>query len=246
MTRRNYALFLIGVLWAVPVAAEPERWGPADLRRVMIDWLVSNGRQAPAPSSIGPLDPRLSIEPCAEVEITPRGATASSFMLRCKGGAPWSYTVRLDQIAPVAANAVHLAPGADAGSVGRTWRVVAPKIDLPAGTLLSADILEERVVSAPPPGQAIKSISEAIGLRVTSAIGPGLTLTTHNVARAPLVAKGENVTLVANGSGFNISVPGKAEQDGYEGDLIMVRNIRSGAVLKGRLERGKMVSVMQL
>jgi hypothetical protein len=54
------------------------------------------------------------------------------------------------------------------------------------------------------------------------------------------------VTLVANGSGFNISVPGKAEQDGYEGDLIMVRNTRSGAVLKGRLERGKTVSVMQL
>jgi len=246
MTRRNYALFLIGVLWAVPVAAEPERWGPADLRRVMIDWLVSNGRQAPAASSIGPLDPRLSIDPCAEVEITPRGAAASSFMLRCKAGATWTYVVRLDQIAPVAANAVHLAPEGEAGSVGRTWRVVSPKIYLPAGALLSSDILEERVVSSPPPGQAIKSINEAVGLRVTSAIGPGLTLTTHNVARAPLVAKGENVTLVANGSGFNISVPGKAEQDGYEGDLIMVRNIRSGAVLKGRLERGKMVSVMQL
>ena len=246
MARRFSALFLLGALWGGPVAADPDRWGPADLRRVMIDWLVSNGRQAPAATSIGPLDPRLSIEPCAEVEVVPRGATASSFMLRCKSGASWSYTVRLDQITPVAVHAVQPAPGGDIGSAQRTWRVVSPKIDLPAGALLSADILEERVVSAPPPGQAIKSINDAVGLRVTSAIGPGLTLTTHNVARAPLVAKGENVTLVANGSGFNISVPGKAEQDGYEGDLIMVRNIRSGAVLKGRLERGKMVSVMQL
>ena len=246
MTRRTSVLFLLGVLGIGQAAAEPERWGPSDLRRVMIDWLVANGRQAPSASSIGPLDPRLSIEPCAEVEVVPRGATASSFMLRCKAGASWSYTVRLDQITPVAATAVQLAPGAEPGAAQRTWRVVAPKIDLPAGALLSAEILEERVVSAPPPGQAIKSIKEAVGLRVTSAIGPGLTLTTHNVARAPLVAKGENVTLVANGSGFNISVPGKAEQDGYEGDLILVRNVRSGAVLKGRLERGKMVSVMQL
>ena len=39
---------------------------------------------------------------------------------------------------------------------------------------------------------------------------------------------------------------GRAEQDGYEGDLISVKNIKTGAILKGRLERGKLVSVMQL
>ena len=246
MTRRISAVFLMGALWGCPAVAEPERWGPADLRRVMIDWLVTNGRAVPSASSIGPLDPRLSIEPCDHVDVMPRGATGSSFTLRCKAGASWSYTIRVDQVPFASAPAAQSAPVGDPGSVQRSWRVVAPKIDLPAGALLSADILEERIVTSAPPAQAIKSIADAVGLRVTSPIGPGLTLTTHNVARAPLVAKGENVTLVANGSGFNISVPGKAEQDGYEGDLIMVRNIRSGAVLKGRLERGKVVSVMQL
>ena len=246
MTRRVSSAFLIGALWVCPAVAEPQRWGPADLRRVMIDWLVAHDRAVPLASSIGPLDPRLNIEPCDQVEIAPRGATGSSFILRCKAGASWSYTLRLDA---VTTNAVHSAPTGPTtapGAAERSWRVVAPKIDLPAGALLSADVLEERAVTAPPPGQSIKSIEDAVGLRVLSPIGPGLTLTTHNVARAPLVAKGENVTLVANGSGFNISVPGKAEQDGYEGDLIMVRNSRSGAVLKGRLERGKVVSVMQL
>ena len=246
MTRSVSSIFLIGVLWVGPAVAEPQRWGPADLRRVMIDWLVSNDRAVPLASSIGPLDPRLNIEPCDQVEITPRGATASSFTVRCKAGASWSYTLRLDAVTPSTFHAAQPAPTADPAAAQRSWRVVAPKIDLPAGALLSPDILEERIVTSTPPGQAIKSIADAVGLRVLSPIGPGLTLTTHNVARAPLVAKGENVTLVANGSGFNISVPGKAEQDGYEGDLIMVRNSRSGAVLKGRLERGKFVSVMQL
>ena len=246
MTRKVSAVFLMTVIWLGPAIAEPERWGPSDLRRLMTDWLGKNGRAAPAASSIGPLDPRLSIEPCDQVEIMPRGATGSSFTIRCKGGAAWSYTVRLDQIPAAASPAPQPPQVGESGPAQTTWRVVAPKIDLPAGALLSADVLEERTVTAPPPGQAIKSINDVVGLRVTSPIGPGLTLTTHNVARAPLVAKGENVTLVANGSGFDISVPGKAEQDGYEGDLIMVRNIRSGTVLKGRLERGKVVSVMQL
>ena len=240
---RASAACLITALLVLPVAAEPVRWGPGDLRRVMIDWLLANGRAAPAASSIGPLDPRLSIDPCDQVEVTPRGATGSSYTIRCKAGAAWTYTVRLDQITPASAQSAF---PVDPVSGQRSWRVVAPKIDLPAGAILSPEVLEERIVNAPPPVQAIKSISDAVGLRVTSPVGPGLTLTTYNVARAPLVAKGENVTLVANGSGFNISVPGKAEQDGYEGDLIMVRNTRSGAVLKGRLERGKTVSVMQL
>ena len=246
MTRKASAAFLMTVIWLGPAVAEPERWGPSDLRRLVIDWLVKNGRAAPVASSIGPLDPRLNIEPCDQVDVMPRGAAGSSLTIRCKGGAAWSYTVRLDQAAPVASLAVPPVPAGEPGPAQTTWRVVAPKIDLPAGALLSAEVLEERTVTAPPPGQAIKSINEVVGLRVTSPIGPGLTLTTHNVARAPLVAKGENVTLVANGSGFDISVPGKAEQDGYEGDLIMVRNVRSGTVLKGRLERGKVVSVMQL
>lgn len=246
MTSRGSIVCLISALWLAPLAAEPVRWGPGDLRRVMIDWLVANGRDVPAASSIGPLDPRLNIDPCDQVEVTPRGATGSSYTIRCKAGATWTYTVRLDQIAPASAPSGAFAFPGDPASAQRSWRVVAPKIDLPAGAILSPEVLEERVVNAPPPGQAIKSIRDAVGLRVTSPVGPGLTLTTYNVARAPLVAKGENVTLVANGSGFNISVPGKAEQDGFEGDLIMVRNTRSGAILKGRLERGKIVSVMQL
>ncbi len=246
MTRKFAAVLITGVLLIGPAAAEPERWGPADLRSVMIDWLIKNGRAAPAASSIGPIDPRLSIEPCDQVEVMPRGATGSSYTLRCKSGAGWSYTVRLDQPAPALSVAALSAQTTDPATGQPSWRVVAPKIDLPAGAVLSADVLEERTVTVQPPGQAIKSIKDVVGLRVTSPIGPGLTLTTHNVARAPLVAKGENVTLVANGSGFDITVPGKAEQDGYEGDLIMVRNIRSGTILKGRLERGKTVSVMQL
>ena len=246
MTSRGSVVCLVSALWVLPIAAEPVRWGPGDLRRVMIDWLQANGRAVPSASSIGPLDPRLSIEPCDQVEVTPRGATGSSFTIRCKAGAAWTYTVRLDQIAPAPTPAAQSPFAVDSASAQRSWRVVAPKVDLPVGAILTPDVLEERIVNAPPPGQAIKSIKDAVGLRVTSPVGPGLSLTTYNVARAPLVAKGENVTLVANGSGFNISVPGKAEQDGYEGDLIMVRNTRSGAVLKGRLERGKIVSVMQL
>jgi len=241
--RNLNAALLLSVLMVGPVAAQTANWGVADLRREMVDWLRINGRAAPEPADIGPLDPRLSVSPCDQLEVMPRGSSNSTFIMRCKAPADWSFVLRIDQLPQSPSTRVDAVKAAEPAA---SWVVVAPRVNLSTGLILTADMLEERRVSSPPPPQAFKAIADAVGLRVSSPIGPGLTLTTRNVARPPLVARGENVTLVANGSGFEISVPGKAEQDGFEGDLIAVKNARTGAILKGRLERGKIVSVAQL
>lgn len=247
---RSYKLALLAsALWACSAASQaetssPATWGADDLRREMADWLRSNGRAAPELKSIGPLDPRLSVGACDKVEIAPRGVSNSTFTMRCKAPSDWSYVLRIDQFATPPATKAEPPGGPSAAAA--SWVVVVPKVELPKGAILTADVLEERQVSSQPPGQVFKSIAEAVGLRVSYPIGPGTPLAPRNVARTPSVAKGENVTLVANGSGFEISVPGRAEQDGYEGDLIAVKNAKTGAILKGRLERGKVVSVVQL
>ena len=237
------AALLLSALLIVPAAAQTSSWGAADLRREMVDWLQRNGRHVPELAEIGPLDPRLNVSACDQLDISPRGSSSSTFLLRCKAPSEWSYALRIDL--PAQPPAVRVDAGKPVEPVA-SWVVITPKVNLSTGAILTAEVLEEKRVTAPPPPQAFKTIADAVGLRVSSPLGPGLTLTTRNVARPPLVAKGENVTLVANGSGFEISVPGRAEQDGFEGDLISVKNVRTGAVLKGRLERGKIVSVAQL
>ena len=223
-----------------PVQTEIRNWGAEDLRAALIKWLNGQGRDIPDPASIGPLDPRMSLPACDRLEITPRGASAATFQLRCEGPTQWTHILRAGMAsAPVAVRAPEAAPTGH-------FTIIVPKMDLPAGTVLTADVLEERQVNNPPASQALKSLQDAVGLRLAAASGPGVALTTRSVARAPLVAKGENVTLVAGGDGFEISAPGRSEQDGYEGDLISVKNLKTGAVLKGRLERGKTVSVMKL
>jgi flagella basal body P-ring formation protein FlgA len=82
-------------------------------------------------------------------------------------------------------------------------------------------------------------------LRASGNIHPGLPLTQRHVAKAPNVLKGETVTVMAGGAGFQIAMPGRAEQDGYEGDLITVRNPSSGKTVTGRLEAGRTVYVRQ-
>ena len=123
------------------------------------------------------------------------------------------------------------------------YNVVVPRVDLAAGTILTADMLEVRSMPQSAGITAFRTVKEAVGLRLTANVGPSSILNTRNVAKAPQVLKGENVTIIAGGSGFEIIAPGKAENDGYEGDLITVKNAKTGVKLTGKLGPGATVLV---
>lgn len=128
-------------------------------------------------------------------------------------------------------------------NIAQLYPVVVPRVDLSAGTILTADMLEIRSMPQSPGTTAFRTIKEAVGLRLTANVSPTSILNTRNVAKAPQVLKGENVTIIAGGSGFEIIAPGKAETDGYEGDLITVKNARTGVKLTGKLGPGATVLV---
>ena len=128
-------------------------------------------------------------------------------------------------------------------NLAQHYNVVVPRVDLAAGTILSADMLEVRSMPQSAGTTAFRTVKEAVGLRLTANVGPSSILNTRNVAKAPQVLKGENVTIVAGGSGFEIIAPGKAETDGYEGDLITVKNAKTGVKLTGKLGPGAIVLV---
>jgi flagellar basal body P-ring formation protein FlgA len=123
------------------------------------------------------------------------------------------------------------------------WHVVVPRANLPAGTILTAAMVEERDVTQPPGGSFLKSAEAVIGLRLTTALSTGMAITTMNVARAPTIMKGETIMLTAEGEGFSIATPARAEEDGFEGDLVAVKNLRSGVVLSGRVAQAGIVIV---
>jgi flagella basal body P-ring formation protein FlgA len=236
-----YVLAAFCAIGALSARAQESHWGAEHIRERVAQWLSDNGRRVSSPDTIGPLDPRVRVAACEELQISGRSAASSSLIVECKAPAPWRFVLRTDA-GPVGS----ILPGVPSAPGAREWTVVTPRTSLAAGTVLSEDALEERVVTSPPPAQALRSLSQAAGLRLTASVTAGVALTTRNVARTPLVLKGESVMLVATGSGFEIAAPARAEEDGYEGDLIAVRNIKTGVALKGRLERDKKVIVSQM
>ena len=236
------ALFAICALTQSAAALDQTSWGAEDLRRELMSWFAQNGREAPVMDSIGPLDPRLSLAACANLAIVPRSASSTSFVLTCSAPVAWRYVLRTD--AAVLHNRPAVAHVQEPAA--KRWPVVLSKTSLSVGMILTGDVLEETFVASPPSAQALKSLRQAVGMRLTAAVNSGAVLTTRNVARAPLVLKGETVTVMAGGQGFEIATPARAEEDGYEGDLISVKNSRTGAAMKGRLQHDKTVTVLKL
>ena len=266
VTRLGLSLVCVAGLGGT-VLAQQESWNASDIRKLMRDYMQANGKPAPKDRDIWPLDDRLRLAACSEKpEIAPRSARSSSYTIRCKGPTAWTYTVSVEndtagpvhamtasaQQAPQSSTPTAPSPVAVMQTAGLNnnsmiardmFTAIVPRVDLTAGTILTADMLEERQMPQSPGVTAFKTVQEAVGLRLTTSVGPTSILNTRNVAKAPSVLKGETVTLKAGGANFEIFMPGRAETDGYEGDLISVRNIKTGAKLVGKLGPGGIVQL---
>ena len=233
---------VIAGLIAGPTHAEDSTWGADNIREIIRDYFVASGHALPPDAHIGPLDDRLQVTACATSPLVqPRSTYSSSLVVTCTAPTVWSYTVRVEGIETPPVMTVPRA--ISAGGPIKQWSVVVPRVALAAGTILTSDMLEERMTNQPPGGALMKGVSEAVGLRLVTALQPGNVLTTRNVARAPTVMKGETVTLIAEGEGFSISATARAEEDGFEGDLVSVRNLKSGILLSGRVAQSGTVII---
>jgi flagella basal body P-ring formation protein FlgA len=246
MTKRSFDFILIGLalLGPFPSAfASDGVWGADDIRKEVRAYLASVGKPIDEKVSIGPLDDRMHVSACASTpEIAPRSAYSSSLVIHCEAPQAWTYTVRLDADAATMPQPSAITKPVVNGPV-QEWHVVVPRVSIPSGSVITASMVEERVVNTPPGGAVLKSLDEVVGLRITAAVAPGMALSARNVARAPTILKGETVVIAAEGEGFAIESQGRAEEDGYQGDLLAVRNVKSGLVVTGRVARSGLVLV---
>lgn len=178
--------------------------------------------------SVGSLDSRLRLAPCAAVEpFVPPGMRLwgrTRLGLRCTDG-----TVRWNVYLPVQVKAF-----------GQAWVL---QRDVPAGTTLSeADAMLEEVDWAQERHAVLADPADWVGqtaartLTVGQAIRQGMTRPTQ------VFAAGADVRIVAKGPGFTVSSDGKALSPGVVGTPARVR-IDSGRILSGVVLDNRTVQV---
>lgn len=177
--------------------------------------------------SVGRLDPRLRLAPCAAVQpYLPTGTRlwgAARIGLRCTDAA-----VRWNVFLPIQVDVF-----------GPAWVLRAP---LPAGHVLGADDLRIAEVNLAAAPAAPLGNEALIGRTLARPVASGDALRDADLRARQWFAAGDSVRLVATGPGWRIHGEGQALAAGLEGRAVRVRT-ESGRVVSGVAVAERMVEV---
>lgn len=177
--------------------------------------------------SVGTLEPRLALTPCAKAEaFMPSGARLwgqGTVGVRCTQPQSWSVYL------PV------------------TLRIMAPVVvaarALPMGRALALEDLMTREADLGQMPVAVALEPQQVVGRITTLGLPAGQPLRLDLLRAPnVVLQGQSVLLVAQGSGFRISAEGKALANAADGQVIQVRT-ESGRSIQGLAREGGIVEI---
>ena len=93
-------------------------------------------------------------------------------------------------------------------------------------------------------GMAFSSIDDLKGMTTIASIQANTILTDYMVEIPPTISQGSLVKLIVKRSGFKIVTKGLAQQTGYKGDVIKVKNVNSKKMLYGTIVNSDSVNVV--
>ncbi len=167
--------------------------------------------------TVSRIDPRLKLARCDKPEpFLPAGNRLwgnSSIGVRCLAPEPWSIYVP-----------VHIKV---ANNVLVTVRPI------PAGqTVQPEDIQLQMRDITQFAGSALTSVEQAVDKQVVGPVASGAILRSEMLRAANIILQGQNVKLVAQGSGFRVTSEGVAMGNAKSGQVVAVKT-RSGQIIKG-------------
>lgn len=209
---------------------------------------VEKDQQVPGDAlQFAALDSRVRIADCnAPLQFDyPFSSSRETVRVRCTQPTAWQLFLRLtgpiaSQPAAPNPNGVNLASRTTAPVMAQapSKTVVVTRQLLQRGSELNASMLEE--VQRPVLGLdplAISSLKDVERAEVVRDIPAGTVLRSYDIRRSLMVRRGQSALLTigqkGQSGGFQITVRVEAEQDGYLGEQIRLKNPESGRLISG-------------
>ena len=109
---------------------------------------------------------------------------------------------------------------------------------LNAGEVVTEDALRferRRVLNERADEMSIEDLGELAGLKLSRTLSRGLVLTRDVFAKELLIRRGDELRLFVHSGGIRLQVQAKAQASGGPGDVIDVKNLKSGKIVKARI-----------
>ncbi len=207
-------------------SAPAQSAGPAASIKLYLEQ-ATTGLPGRVEVSVGALDERMRLAPCARVEpYVPQGARLwgrGSIGLKCLDAAGWNVFLPID--VKVFARAL-----------------VAARVLQPGDTAGALDVREEEVDLTRQSGVVVTHATQIDGKTAAHMIGNGQVLRQESFRAPPAVGAGDTVQLVFNGAGFVIVSDGRALANAADGQPVRVQT-NSGRVVQGIARAGRVVDM---
>ncbi len=223
-------LLSIGIVSGSDAGSPPAR--PDRLETIVRQYVVDNG----------PWNPK-----DVDVHVTPLPAAASA-----SGTVNYRVIKPTRGVIPGLQNFL-IAAVVDGKEVARSWikaevrvfgDVLVSAYPLAHHETVSADKvrLERRDISSVS-ARPFSRIEDVEGLEAARAVEVNEVLTQKSLERPTIVRRGSAVTLVYESNSLKVETPGVADEGGKAGELIQVKNLSSGKLLRGLVLNGRTVRI---
>ncbi len=168
------------------------------------------------------LDSRLRLQDCelpleAFSTSNSQSMTRTSVGIRCNGQKPWTLYV------PVSINAMVEA-------------LYTARPLLRGETLTAAAVEIRRVPLNQLPANSLSDIDAIGDLETIRPLRAGSPLTLNSLRTRQMIEQGQQVVILGSGRGIQVKMEGTAMKSGSYGDLIPVKNSRSGRVVEASIQ----------
>ncbi|HLS81614.1 MAG TPA: flagellar basal body P-ring formation chaperone FlgA [Steroidobacter sp.] len=174
--------------------------------------------------------------PSFEIEVAPRGDAPT--------GETCAQRVTVEIVSDAHPSRMRLDAVCNAAPGWRTEYVVRAAIfadavvavaDAPANQPILPEQLAVRRRELSGAQQALSSIEEVAGLISRRALRRGQLVDARWLIQPLLVRRGERVDIVARNAGVQVNVAAEAMEDARRGELVRVRNLASGKIIRARV-----------
>jgi flagellar basal body P-ring formation protein FlgA len=112
-------------------------------------------------------------------------------------------------------------------------------------TLRASDIVFDRRPKAEVPNDTATQ-GQLIGMMTKRALRPGQPLRTADIAKPQWVQRDQEVTITFDAPGLSLTVRGKANESGTQGDVVSITNLQSKRIVQGVVIAPGQVSISPL
>ena len=124
-------------------------------------------------------------------------------------------------------------------------KVVKLKKSLEKNDIIQLDDLETVLVKKKHQTSFFSTKQELVGRKLKTNLKMGQKLHPRHLFESFEINNGDVISIVSNLGNVSVTVSGEAQDSGNLGDLIKVKNLKSGKIIKGYIEKDKKIKIFR-